>query len=66
MDSIALASYMMKKFEQYEQGIVDYTTSGNIKSVEDYKFAMGELSMLRTLREEIREALQFEGDPLDE
>jgi len=57
---------MMKKFEQYEQGIVDYTTSGNIKTMEDYRFAMGELSMLRTLREEIREALQIEGDPLDE
>ena len=66
MDSIAIASYMMKKFEQYEEGIVDYITSGNIKSMEDYKFAMGELSMLRTLREEIREALQFEGDPTDE
>ena len=66
MDSIALASYMMKKFEQYEQGIIDYTMSGNIKSMEVYKFAMGELSMLRTLREEIREALQIEGDPLDE
>ena len=66
MDSIALASYMMKKFEQYEQGIIDYTMSGNIKSMEDNKFAMGELSMLRTLREEIREALQIEGDPLDE
>ena len=57
---------MMKKFEQYEQGIVDYTTSGNIKTMEDYRFAMGELSMLRTLRDEIREALQIEGDPLDE
>ena len=66
MDSIALASYMMKKFEQYEQGIVDYTTSGNIKSMEDYKFAMGELSMLRTLRDELKEALQIEGDPIDE
>ena len=66
MDSIALASYMMKKFEQYEQGIVDYTTSGNIKTMEDYRFAMGELSMLRTLRDEIKEALQFEGDPTDE
>ena len=66
MDSIAIASYMMKKFEQYEEGIVDYITSGNIKSMEDYKFTMGELSMLRTLREEIREALQFEGDPTDE
>ena len=57
---------MMKKFEQYEQGIIDYTTSGNIKTMEDYRFAMGELSMLRTLREEIREALQIEGDPLDD
>ena len=66
MDSIALASYMMKKFEQYEQGIIEYTTSGNIKTMEDYRFAMGELSMLRTLRDEIREALQIEGDPLDE
>ena len=64
MDSIALASYMMKKFEQYEQGIVDYTTSGNLKTMEDYRFAMGELSMLRTLRDEIKEALQIEGDPL--
>ena len=66
MDSIALASYMMKKVEQYEQGIVDYTTSGNLKTMEDYRFAMGELSMLRTLRDEIKEALQIEGDPLDE
>ena len=66
MDSIALASYMMKKFEQYEQGIVDYTTSGNLKTMEDYRFAMGELSMLRTLRDEIKEALQIEGAPLDE
>ena len=57
---------MIKKFEQYEQGIVDYTTSGNIKTMEDYRFAMGELSMLRTLRDEIKEALQIEGDPLDE
>jgi len=57
---------MMKKFEQYEQGIVDYTTSGNLKTMEDYRFAMGELSMLRTLRDEIKEALQIEGDPLDE
>ena len=66
MDSIALASYMMKKLEQYEQGIIEYTTSGNIKTMEDYRFAMGELSMLRTLRDEIKEALQFEGDPTDE
>ena len=66
MDSIALASYMMKKFEQYEQGIVDYTTSGNIHTMEDYRFAMGELSMLRTLRQDLKEALHIQGDELDE
>ena len=66
MDSIALASYMMKKFEQYEQGIVDYTTSGNIQTMEDYRFAMGELSMLRTLRQDLKEALHIQGDELDE
>jgi hypothetical protein len=27
---------------------------------------MGELSMLRTLRDELKEALQIEGDPIDE
>ena len=57
---------MMKKFEQYEQGIIDYTMSGNIKSMEDYKFAMGELSMLRTLRQDLKEALHIQGDELDE
>jgi hypothetical protein len=66
MDSISLASYIHKKINQYEEAHVDYITSGNIKDMEDYKFAMGELSMLRTLREELREALHIEGDPLDE
>ena len=66
MDSVALASYIYKKLNQYEQGHVDYVTSGNIKDMEDYKFVMGELSMLRTLREELKEALHIEGDPLDE
>ena len=56
----------MKKFEQYEQGIVDYTTSGNIQTMEDYRFAMGELSMLRTLRQDLKEALHIQGDELDE
>ena len=63
MDSIALAAYIYKKLDQYEESHVDYIISGNIKSMEDYKFAMGELSMLRTLRDELKEALQFEGDP---
>jgi len=63
MDAVALASYIFKKIQQFEEGHVQYLTGGNIKTMEDYKFVMGELSMLRTLREELKEALQFEGDP---
>ena len=66
MDSISLAAYIYKKIDQYEESHIDYITSGNIKDMEDYKFAMGELSMLRTLREELKEALHIEADPLDE
>jgi hypothetical protein len=63
MDSVALASYIFKKIKKFEEGHVDYLTGGNIKTMEDYKFVMGELSMLRTLRDELKEALQMEGDP---
>ena len=66
MDAISLAVYMHKKFNQYEKDRIDYMTSGNIKNIEEYKFSMGELSMLRALRDELKEALQVEGDPLDE
>jgi hypothetical protein len=34
--------------------------------MEDYKFVMGELSMLRTLRQDLKEALHIQGDELDE
>ena len=63
MDAVALASYIFKKIQQFEEGHVQYLTGGNIKTMEDYKFVMGELSMLRSLREELKAALQFEGDP---
>ena len=66
MDSVALASYINKKLKQYEQGHMEYLASGGVKDMEEYKFVMGELSMLRTLRDELKEALHIEGDPLDE
>ncbi len=66
MDSVALASYIYKKLNQYEEGLVDYVTSGNIKNMEDYKFVMGELSMLRALRQDLKEALHIQGDDIDE
>ena len=66
MDSVALASYINKKLKQYEQGHMEYLSSGGVKDMEEYKFVMGELSMLRTLREDLREALHIQGDEIDE
>ena len=43
MDSVALASYINKKFKQYEQGHMEYLASGGVKDMEEYKFVMGEL-----------------------
>ena len=62
MDSVALANYINKKLRHYEQGHMEYLASGGIKDMEEYKFVMGELSMLRTLREDLKEALHIEGD----
>jgi hypothetical protein len=62
MDSVALASYINKKLRQYEEGHMQYLSSGAIKDMEEYKFVMGELSMLRTLRQDLKEALHIEGD----
>ena len=62
MDAVALASYIFNKLKKLEEGHVECLTGGNIKTMEDYKFVMGELSMLRTLRAELKEALQFEGE----
>ena len=62
MDSVALASYINKKLRQYEEGHMDYLSSAAIKDMEEYKFVMGELSMLRTLRQDLKEALHIEGD----
>ena len=62
MDSVALASYINKKLRHYEQGHMEYLASGGVKDMEEYKFVMGELSMLRTLRDDLKEALHIEGD----
>jgi len=41
---------------------MEYLASGGVKDMEEYKFVMGELSMLRTLRDDLKEALHIEGD----
>jgi hypothetical protein len=36
--------------------------SGNIKSMEDYKYVMGELSAIRSLTEDLKETLQMDNN----
>ena len=62
MDSINLANFIHEKIKQLESDRVEYVSSGNIKNMEDYKFVMGELFAFRTLNEELKKALQSEGD----
>ena len=64
MDAINLAEYFFKTLDQREQNAVDIIASGNIKSMEDYKYLMGELSAIRSLREDLRETLHM--DNIDE
>ena len=62
MDSINLANFIHEKIKQLESDRVEYVSSGNIKNMEDYKCVMGELFAFRTLNEELKKALQSEGD----
>ena len=64
MDAVNLAEYFFKTLDEREQNAVDIIASGNIKSMEDYKYLMGELSAIRSLREDLRETLHM--DNIDE
>ena len=61
MDSVNLANFIHEKIKQLEGDRVEYVSSGNINDMEDYRFVRGELSALRTLRDELRKAVQGEG-----
>tara|TARA_R100001086_G_scaffold163475_1_gene88161 strand:- start:189 stop:344 length:156 start_codon:yes stop_codon:yes gene_type:complete len=49
---------------QRQKNIVDSLSAGNVQSMEDYKFFMGELSALRSLEQDLKETLQM--DNIDE
>jgi len=66
MDAVAIAQYVFKKLNDFENQAVDLLAGGNIKTIEEYRYVMGELSMLRALRQDLREALQMQGDDFDE
>jgi len=64
MDAVNLAEYLFKTLRQREQNAVDIIAGGNIKSMEDYKYLMGELSAIRSLIEDLKETLHM--DDIDE
>ena len=64
MDAIKLAEYLFKTLRQRQNNIVDSLSAGNVQSMEDYKFFMGELSALRSLEQDLKETLHT--DNIDE
>jgi|TARA_R110002153_G_scaffold14119_1_gene51715 hypothetical protein len=60
LDGIRLAEYFLKTLRDRERNTVDIIASGNIKSMEDYKYLMGELSAIRSLQQDLRETLQMD------
>ena len=60
MDGIRLAEYFFKTLRERERNAVDIIASGNIKSMEDYKYVMGELSAIRSLQQDLKETLQMD------
>jgi len=60
LDGIRLAEYFFKTLQDRERNAVDIIASGNIKSMEDYKYVMGELSAIRSLQQDLRETLQMD------
>ena len=60
MDGIRLAEYFLKTLRERERNAVDIIASGYIKSMEDYKYVMGELSAIRSLQQDLKETLQMD------
>ena len=60
MDGIRLAEYFLKTLRERERNAADIIASGNIKSMEDYKYVMGELSAIRSLQQDLKETLQMD------
>ena len=57
---LLVAEYFLKTLRERERNAVDIIASGNIKSMEDYKYVMGELSAIRSLQQDLKETLQMD------
>jgi|TARA_R110000796_G_scaffold105739_1_gene216039 hypothetical protein len=64
MDTVNLAEYFFKNLRQREKNTIDIISGGNVRSMEDYKYLMGELSAYRSLIEDLKDTLHM--DDIDE
>ena len=67
MDGLRLAEYILNELRDRQERISDHLSSGSIKTMEDYRFLIGELTALRSFEDDVKEVLQrATGDSFDE
>ena len=67
MDGLRLAEYILNELRDRQDRISEHLSSGSVKTMEDYRFLIGELTALRSFEDDVKEVLQKStGDSLDE
>jgi len=67
VDGLRLAEYILKELRDRQERVSEHLSSGSIKTMEDYRFLIGELTALRSFESDLKEVLQnTTGDSFDE
>ena len=67
MDGVRLAEYILKELRNRQGQISEQLCGGLVKTMEDYRFLIGELTALRSFEDDVKEVLQnTTGDSFDE
>jgi len=67
VDGLRLAEYILKELRDRQERVSEHLSSGSIKTMEDYRFLIGELTALRSFEDDVKEVLQkATGDSFDE
>ena len=66
MDGLRLAEYILNELRDRQDRISEHLSSGSVKTMEDYRFLIGELTALRSFEDDVKEVLQkATGDSFD-
>tara|TARA_R100001377_G_scaffold54708_2_gene32315 strand:- start:1454 stop:1657 length:204 start_codon:yes stop_codon:yes gene_type:complete len=67
VDGLRLAEYILKELRDRQERVSEHLSGGSIKTMEDYRFLIGELTALRSFEDDLKEVLQnTTGDSFDE